>query len=85
MGNQNHAFIYATVQPSKERKTFKTFGNEILSPRNKDHKFLNLTFFFFFFFFFFVCFFFFFSFAPTLSPYSYVSDWNFPKIGNEFK
>ena len=26
-----------------------------------------------------------FSFAPTLSPYSYVSYWNFPKIGNESK
>ena len=27
----------------------------------------------------------FFSFAPTLSPYSYISNWNFPKIGNKFK
>ena len=27
----------------------------------------------------------FFSFAPPLSPYSDVSNWNFPKIGNEFK
>ena len=30
---------------SKQRKTFKTFGNEILSPGNKDRKFSNLTFF----------------------------------------
>ena len=45
----------------------------MLSPRNEDRKFLNLTFFFLF------------CFAPTLSQNSYVSDWNFPKIGNEFK
>ena len=48
-----------------------SFGNKILSPRNYDRKFLNSTFFF--------------SFAPTLSPYSYISNWNFPKIGDEFK
>ena len=54
MGNQNHA--KATVQSLKQGKTFKTFENKILSPRNKDRKFLNSTFFF--------------SFAPTLSPYS---------------
>ena len=53
-----------------KRKIFKTFGNKILSPRNKDRKFLNLTFF---------------SFAPTLSPYIPVSYWNFPKLGNDFK
>ena len=28
---------------------------------------------------------FFFSFAPTLSPYIYVSNWNLPKTGNELK
>ena len=27
----------------------------------------------------------FFVFAPTLSHYRYISNWNFPKIGNEFK
>ena len=41
-----------------------------LSPINKDRKILDSTFF---------------SFAPTLSPYSYISNWNFPKIGNAFK
>ena len=26
-----------------------------------------------------------FSLAPTLSPYSYICNWNLPKIRNEFK
>ena len=38
-----------------------TLVNEFLSPRNEDRQFVNLT-----------CFFF--SFAPTFSPYSYVSN-----------
>ena len=42
-----------------KEKHLKTFGNKILSPRNKDRKFLNSTFFYF---------------APTLSPYSYSSN-----------
>ena len=54
-----------------KEKTFKTFGNKILSPRNKDRKFLNSTFFVLL------------LHYPTLSPYSYDSNWNLPKIGNE--
>ena len=51
-------------------QTFNMFGNKIISQRNKERTFLNSTIF---------------AFASTLSPYSYVSNWNFPKISNEFK
>ena len=32
------------LKQSKRRKTFKSFGNEILLPRNKDRKLMNATF-----------------------------------------
>ena len=48
---------------------------QTLSPRNKSRKFLKSI----------LLLLLFFSFAPRLSPYSYVSNWNFLKIGNEFK